>query len=124
MHIENEVKKAHFKLFITQEITLAFLSLCSQRGTTSSLEPEELILCSAAYSSALNEGWRTQHHSRGVGVGRSGLLCSKHQLPPCVSLRESEALIWRSEGAGLMLENLCSEIPNPCDIRGQANQSS
>lgn len=62
-----------------------------------------------------------RHHSRGVGVGRSGLLCSKHQLSPCVSLGESEASIWRSEETGLMLENLHTEIPNPCNTRGQTN---
>lgn len=62
-----------------------------------------------------------RHHSRGVGVGRSGFLCSKHQLSPCVSLGESEASIWRSEGTGLMLENLHSEIPDPRDVGGQTN---
>lgn len=56
----------------------------------------DLCVCSAAYSSGLYEGQRTWHHRRGVGVGRSGLLCSKHQLSP-----------WRVRSIDLEIRSNC-----------------
>lgn len=78
-------KKARFKLFIVKNVPWLFRRLRSQRGTTSSLEPEELS-CASALPPLARLCGRDSERGTTAGLWESGIWMTLFQELPTVSV--------------------------------------